>query len=103
MTSCARDRGRPGTPAHPLPRQRAEEEHRRHGLSGDVRDGRAGEAEPGRVHEQGAEDDADQAARQHVADRPAQLLHPAQPAVPGEGDQEQRHPEGGDAQPLLPR
>ena len=70
-------------------------------LTGDVGQRRADQAQPERVHQQRAEHDPDPAAGQHVAHRPAQLLDPAQPAVAGQRDQQQRQARAGDPQPLL--
>ena len=103
MTSCPPQGGRAGPPGGPLAHQRADEQRRGDRLAGHVGDGRADQPQPGRVHQQRAEHEADQAAGEHVAHRPAQLLHAAQPAVAGQRDQQQRRAEPGDPQPLLPR
>ena len=93
------DRARP--PVGVLAEERPHEQRRGERLPGDVGDRRAHQPEAHRVHQQGAEDEAQQAARQHVADRAAQLLDAAQPAVAGQRDQQQGRAEPGDAQPLL--
>jgi hypothetical protein len=53
------------------------------------------------VHQQRAEHQPHGAAGDDVAHRGAQLLHAAQPAVPGLRDEQQRRAEAGDPQPEL--
>src|SRR3954470_19495198 len=102
MTSWMRSaagRGRHGPPS----RERPDEQRGGQRLPRDVGDGGADETQPRRVHQERAEDEAQEAACQDVAHGSPQLLDAAQPAVAGERDREQRRAEPRDAQPLLPR
>src|SRR3954451_7397569 len=84
-TAARRRRSRP--PRTALARERPDEQGRGQRLPHDVGDGGADETQPRRVHQERAEDEAQQAACQDVAHGSAQLLDAAQPAVAGEGDE----------------
>jgi hypothetical protein len=95
----------PGPPvdaqAAELPPEGQAEERRGHRLAHHVGHRGADQPEPRGVDEQRAQHQADQAAGQHEPDGSAEVLHPAEPAVAGEGEQQQREPGAGDPQPLL--
>jgi hypothetical protein len=96
------DGGRAWPPGDVLADERPEEQARGQRLPGHVSHGRTDQAQPDGVHQQRAQHEAEQGPGQHVAHRTAELLHPAQPAVAGQRDQQQRGAEAGDAQPVLP-
>ncbi len=80
----AADGDRTGPPVGVLPEECPDEQPRGERLTDDVRDRRAHQPEARRIHEQGAQDEAQQAAGEHVADRAPQFLDAAQPSVAGQ-------------------
>ena len=94
------DQHRAGPQARPLAQQRPDEQAARDGLGDHVGHRRAGQAQPGGVDQQRAEQRGEQVRPEHEQQRTTDVLDAAHPAVAGGGQQQAGRAEGRDPQPL---
>ncbi len=94
------DHAGPGSQRHPLGDQGGGEEHPAERLRDDVGHRRADQTQPAGVDQQRAEQRGEQVGAEHEEQGAAGVLHAAQPAVAGGGEQQAGSAEGRDPQPL---